>query len=77
MKSLSFYEGWLLYFICLLWLCALQTVLTELLTVCVSTGNVCLYARGEGNAIRDPRPGKSQTSYTLGAAGLRRAVHVI
>lgn len=39
-------------------------------------GDVCFHACGERNAFWDPGPGKSQTSYSLGAARLRRAVHL-
>lgn len=45
--------------------------------VFVSTGNVCVHACGERHALWDPWPRKSQTSYTLGTAWLRRAVHFI
>lgn len=43
----------------------------------VSSGNVRLYARCERDSLWDPRPGKSQTPHPLGAAGLRRAVHLV
>lgn len=44
---------------------------------CAFTGNVCVHACGEGNPVRDPWPGQSQTLNTLGTARLRRAVHII
>lgn len=39
-------------------------------------GHVRLHARGERHAVRDPGSGKGPPSYPLGAAGLRRAVHL-
>lgn len=40
-------------------------------------GHVRVHARGERDALRDARPGKSPASDPLGAAGLRRPVHLL
>lgn len=66
-----------LHLICWLQLCSSHCRYSTTGCAFVSAGNVCLYACSKGNAVWDPWPRKSQTSHTLGAAGLRGAIHFI
>ena len=44
---------------------------------CACAGDVCVHACGEGHSLRDAGPGQGPAADPLGAAGLRRAVHLV